>query len=114
MTSTIKNRTLGAAALLAVLLGSAACGTDTVSDTDPGNQPAAKPATAPSGHYAESADSAERKAAASSSHPAQSADSAERKAAEQKAREDRASTLRWDRGQVLENKLNSLGNPGRP
>ena len=40
MNSTIKHRTLGATVLLAVLLGSAACGNETVSETDPGNQPA--------------------------------------------------------------------------
>ncbi len=83
-------------AAIGMLAGLTACGTDTVSDTDPGNQPAAKPPIA------------------SSSHPAQSADSAERKAAEQKARQDRASTLRWARGQAEEVKLRRSGHPSQP
>ena len=39
MNSKIKNRTLGATALLAVLLGSAACGNETVTDNGTGTQP---------------------------------------------------------------------------
>jgi hypothetical protein len=93
MNSTIKHRTLGAATLLAVLLGSAACGNDRVLDTDPGNQPAANPPVA--SPYAPSGRSADR---------------AEREGAEQKARQDRASTDRWARGT---NKLD-YGQPGRP
>jgi hypothetical protein len=94
MTSTIKNRTLGATALLAVLLGSAACGTDTVTETDPGTQSQVAPQ--PKGPGGLSADSAERKAAA------------------EKARQDRASTERWARGSQIENKLSQYGHPGRP
>jgi hypothetical protein len=87
MNSKIKNRTLGATALLAVLLGSAACGSETVSD-GPGNQPAAKPPiAAPKGHGGTSADRAEREGA------------------EQKARQDQASTDRWARGTQIESKL---------
>ena len=91
-----RTRIASSVAAIGLLAGLTACGTDTVSDTDPGNQPAAKPAIVPSGH------------------PGQSADSAERKAAEQKAREDRASTLRWARGQVQEVKLHRSGNPSQP
>ena len=39
MNSKIKNRTLGATALLAVLLGSAACGNESVTENDIGTQP---------------------------------------------------------------------------
>jgi hypothetical protein len=94
MNSTIKNRTLAATALLAVLLGSAACGTDTVTETDPGTQSQVAPR--PKGHGGMSADAAERRAAA------------------EKARQDRASTERWDRGTQIENKLQQYGHPGRP
>ena len=91
-----RTRIASSVAAIGLLAGLAACGTDTVSDTDPGTQPAAKPAIAPS------------------SHPAESADSAERKAAAQKAREDRASSLRWARGQAQEVKLHRSGNPTQP
>ena len=93
MNSTIKTRTLGATVLLAVLLGSAACGNDTVSETDPGNQPAAVSSNAPRGT---------------------SADRAEREAVEKKARQDRASTDRWARGTNHGNQLKYAGHPGRP
>ena len=89
----LKNRTLGAAVLLAVLLGSAACGNDTVSETDPGNQPAAISSNAPRGT---------------------SADRAEREAVEKKARQDQASTDRWARGTNHGNQLKYAGHPGRP
>ena len=39
MNSIVKSRTAGATILLAVLLGSAACGTETVSENGPGSQP---------------------------------------------------------------------------
>jgi hypothetical protein len=97
MNSTTKNRTLGATALLTVLLVSAACGNDTVSETDPGNQPAANPAIA--SPYAPRGTSADR---------------AEREAAEEKARQDQASSDRWARGTNVENKLEHAGHPGRP
>jgi hypothetical protein len=86
-----KSRTLGAAALLAVLLGSAACGTETVKETDPGTQPAPAVETkgAPSGV---------------------SADALERKAAAEKERQDRASTDRWARG----SNRPGYGHPGQP
>jgi hypothetical protein len=96
MNLSTRTRIACSAAAIGLLAGLTACGTDTVSDTDPGNQPAAKPAIA------------------SSSHPAQSADSAERQAAEQKARQDRASTLRWARGHAEGIKLRRSGHPSQP
>ena len=96
MNISTRTRIACSAATIGLLAGLTACGTDTVSDTDPGNQPAAKPATS------------------SSSHPAQSADSAERKAAEEKARQDRASTLRWARGHSQDIKLRRSGHPTQP
>ena len=39
MNSIVKSRTAGASILLAVLLGSAACGTETVTENGPGTQP---------------------------------------------------------------------------
>ena len=88
-TSTL-TRAAGASVLLAVLLGSTACGTETV-NTDPVSQPAAPATTkgAPSGV---------------------SADALERKAAADKKRQDQASTDRWDRSTQFEQK----GLPGRP
>ena len=96
MNSIVKSRTAGATILLAVLLGSAACGTETVNETDPGTQSQVAPAPRPKGHGPISADSAERQAAA------------------EKARLDRASTARWARGTQFENKLKQAGHPGRP
>jgi hypothetical protein len=96
MNGKFMNRTLGATALLAVLLGSAACGTETVSETDPGTQSAAHPKVHKAGGIGTTADSAERRAAA------------------EKARQDRASADRWARGTNVENKLKSAGHPGQP
>jgi hypothetical protein len=82
-------RAAGASVLLAVLLGSTACGTETV-NTDPGSPVApAKTKGAPSGV---------------------SADALERKAAADKKRQDQASIDRWDRSSQFEQK----GLPGRP
>ena len=92
----ISTRIIGSAASIGLLVALSACGTETVSDTDPGNLPAAKPAVGPS-------DAARN----------QSADSAEREAAAEKARQDRASTLRWQRSIQQENKL-KYGHPGQP
>jgi hypothetical protein len=105
MNSKIKNRTLGATALLAVLLGSAACGNETVTDNGIGTQPG----------------SAARIYPPTSVPPAPvgdkkgpiSADAAERKAAADKARQDRASADRWARGIQVEGKLKS-GYPSQP
>ncbi len=87
----IKSRTLGTSVLLAVLLGSTACGTETVKETDPGTQPAPAVSTkgVPSGV---------------------SADALERKAAAEKERQDRASTDRWARG----SNGRGYGYPGQP
>jgi len=106
MNSIVKSRTAGATILLAVLLGSAACGTETVSENGPGSQPGIEariypPVSVPTTPVGKS------------SHGGLSADSAERQAAEEKARQDRASTERWARGTQVENKLQA-GSPGRP
>ncbi len=95
-TMNISTRIAGGTAAIGLLLALAACGSETISDTDPGNQPAALPAAA-------SSDAARH----------QSADSAERQAAAEKARQDRASALRWARGQQQEGKLKHAGHPGQ-
>jgi len=105
MNSIVKSRTAGATILLAVLLGSAACGTETVSEDGPGTQPGIEariypPVSVPT------APQSEKKGRVS-------AETAERLAAEEKARQDRASTQRWARGTQVENKLQA-GSPGRP
>lgn len=89
-TNTITRAAVGASVLLAVALGSAACGTETV--TEPGDAPQlvlADQQGKPSGV---------------------TADAAERKAAADKARQDQASIDRWDRFSHVEQK----GRPGRP
>jgi len=105
MNSIVKSRTAGATILLAVLLGSAACGSETVSENGPGTQPGIEariypPVSVPT------APQGEKKGRVS-------AETAERLAAEEKARQDRASTVRWARGTQIENKLQA-GSPGRP
>jgi hypothetical protein len=102
-----RSRALGATALLAVLLGSAACGTDTVSDSDPGTQPGIEariypPVSVPPAPVTKGGGGRI------------SADAAERSAAAEKARQDRASTLRWARGSQVGDKLDQAGQPGRP
>ena len=106
MNSTIKNRTLGATALLAVLLGSAACGNETVTDNDTGTQPGFEariypPSSVPPAPLGEKRGPI-------------SADAAERKAAADKARQDRASADRWARGTQVEDKLKRSGHPSQP
>jgi hypothetical protein len=105
MNSIVKSRTAGASILLAVLLGSAACGTETVTENGPGTQPGIEariypPVSVPT------APQGEKKVR-------MSAETAERLAAEEQARQDRASTQRWARGTQVENKLQA-GSPGRP
>ena len=90
----------GATALLAVLVTTAACGSESVV-TDP----SANIGAAPRGHAATGGDRA-------SGHI--SADAAERQAQALKQRQDRASTARWDRGTHKENQLKDAGHPGRP
>ncbi len=106
MNSKIKNRTLGATALLAVLLGSAACGNETVTDNETGTQPGFvarnyPPSSVPPVQYGEKKGPI-------------SADAAERQAAAEKARQDRASTERWARGTQVEDKLKRSGHPSQP
>jgi hypothetical protein len=87
-TNRIIRAAAGASVLFAVALGSTACGTETV-NTDPTQvQAPAEKKGAPSGV---------------------TADSLERKAAADKARQDKASTDRWDRSSQYEYK----GLPGR-
>ena len=105
MNSIVKSRTAGASILLAVLLGSAACGTETVTENGPGTQPGVEariypPVSVPTTPVGEK-------------KVRMSAETAERLAAEEKARQDRASTQRWARGTQVENKLQA-GSPGRP
>jgi hypothetical protein len=95
----------GAAALLAVLVTTAACGNESVV-TDPGSQAG----TASVRHAATGGD----RDRASSGHISISADTAERQALALKERQDRASTLRWARATKLENQLKYAGHPGRP
>ena len=104
MNSKIKNRTLGATALLAILLGSAACGNETVPQNDIGTQPGFEariypPSSVPEVPYGEKKGPI-------------SADAAERKAAAEKAREDRASSEQSARRSQVENKLDKTGNAG--
>jgi len=106
MNSKIKNRTLGATALLAVLLGSAACGNETVTDNETGTQPGFvarnyPPSSVPPVPYGEKKGPI-------------SADAAERQAAAEKARQDRASTERWARGTQVEDQLKRSGHPSQP
>jgi hypothetical protein len=103
MNSTIKNRTLGATALLAILFGSAACGNETVTDTGTGTQPGYEARIYPPQSVPQ-APLGEKKGRIS-------ADAAERQAAAEKARQDRASADRWDRGTQVEHKL---GHPSQP
>ena len=105
MNSTIKNRTLGATVLLAVLLGSAACGNETVTDTDTGTQPGFEERIYPPTSVPP-APVGEKKGPTS-------ADAAERNAAADQARQDRASADRWARGTQVEERLKS-GHPTQP
>ena len=102
MNSIVKSRTAGATILLAVLLGSAACGTETVSENGPGSQPGIEariypPVSVPTTPVGE------KKVRMS----------AERLGAEEKARQDRASTARGARQTQVEIRLQG-GLPGRP
>jgi hypothetical protein len=105
MNISTRTRIFGATAALGTLLALAACGTETVADTDAGTQPATQsriypplavpvwtPGPKPS---------------------VLSADAAERRAAAEKARHDRADSLRWARGTQQENNLKNAGHPGQ-
>jgi len=106
MNSKIKNRTLGATALLAVLLGSAACGNESVTENDIGTQPGFEARNYPPSSVPQ-APLGEKKGRIS-------ADAAERKAAADKARQDQSSTDGWARGTQIENKLKRSGHPSQP
>ena len=103
MNSNIKHRIFGASAVIAVLFGAVACGTETVNE--PGTQPGFEARVYPPTSVPSTSDG--RKGGIS-------ADAAERKAAADKARRDKASTDRWARGTQVENKLDQAGHPGRP
>ena len=105
MNSIVKSRTAGATILLAVLLGSAACGSETVSENGPGSQPGIEARIYPPVSVPTAPQGQEKGRV--------SADSAERRAAADKARQDRASTERWARGTQVENKLKA-SSPVRP
>ena len=101
----ISTRTIaGATATLALLLVATACGSETVSDTDPGTAPVANriypPTSIPTVPVV-------------TKKGGVSADAAERAAAAEKARQDAASTARWNRGSQVENKLKHTGYSGR-
>jgi hypothetical protein len=103
----ISTRTIaGATASLGLLLAFTACGNETVTDADPGNQPAAQARIYPP-------TSIPVYTPGSRKGPL-SADAADRRAAADKERQDRASTLRWARGGQQENKLERAGLPGQP
>lgn len=93
--TTTRSRLAGFSVLAVVLFGAVACGTETVTETDPGTG---------TSQVNRSNDADGRV----------SADSAERKAAEEKARQDRASTLRWARGSHVEQRADKGGLPGQP
>ena len=92
MNTNLKSRTIGATIVLGVLLGSAACGTETVNENDPGTQPGIEARVYPP----------------ASVPPAPLGKSQSRVSA------DRASTDRWARGTQVENKLQQSGHPTRP
>ena len=92
MNKKIGSRAAGTAAILAVLLASAACGSETVSQTDPGASVA--------------------KHGKVIGHGGISADSAERQGQEAKARAQHADALRSAHGSQVEQKLDH-GYPGR-
>ena len=96
MNKKARSRIAGATTLIAIMLGSAACGTATPA-TNIGGQLQAPGTTGPK-------------------HPngGSSADSAERRAAADKARRERADTARWARGTHQENNLKHAGYPGQP
>jgi hypothetical protein len=102
MNISTRTRIAGATATLGVLLALTACGSETV--VDPGAQPQAKPQVKGGGG---------RELGRQGGYGT-TADSAERRAAEEKARQDRASALRWDRSTHEENQLKYAGHPGQP
>ncbi len=100
MNSTTR-RAFVASTLLTVALGAAACGHETIAEPGTtGNQARIYPPTSvPAVEY--------------KTHGPITADQAEREARAQKARQDAASTARWDRGSHVDNRL-KLRRTGRP
>jgi hypothetical protein len=91
--NTITRRALAASTLLAIALGAAACGDETIAD--PGTTGYANriypPTSVPAVEY--------------QTRGPVSADQAERQAQAEKARQDAASTARWDRGSHVDTRL---------
>ena len=106
MNISTRTRIFGATATLGTLLALTACGTETVVETGPGTQPVTQSRVYPP--LALPVWTPAPKPGVSS------ADAAERRAAADKARRDRADTLRWARGTQQENKLKHAGHPGQP
>jgi hypothetical protein len=106
MNVSTRTRIIGATAILASLLALSACGTETVTEPDPGTQPATQSRIYPPMQVP---------VWTPESNPTVlSADAAERRAAALKARQERADTARWARGTDQENKLKHAGHPGQP
>jgi hypothetical protein len=97
--NTNTRRILAATTLLAVAFGAAACGDETIADPGTtGYQNRVYPPTSvPAVEY--------------KTHGRVSADQAERQAQAEKARQDAASTARWDRSSHVDSRLQR---PGRP
>jgi hypothetical protein len=93
MHTTTTRRVLVATTLLAVALGAAACGDETIADPGTTGYEARiyPPTSVPAVEYKH--------------RGAVSADQAERQAQAEKARQDSASTARWDRSSQIENRL---------
>jgi hypothetical protein len=109
MNKSIRNRAIAGAAVAAVLLGAAACGTETVTETDPGAQQAGveariyPPVSVPPAPISKP-----------TPPTGTSADAAERRYAADKARAERADALRAAQGKQIQNKLDKAGKPDRP
>ena len=101
MNNTTTRRVFVATTLLAVALGAAACGDETIADPGTTGYEARiyPPTSVPAVEY--------------KTRGPVSADQAERQAQAEKARQDAASTARWDRGSHVESRL-KLRRTGRP
>jgi hypothetical protein len=108
MNISTRTRIFGATAALGTLLALTACGTETVADTGAGTQPVTQSRVYPPINVPVWTPGP------NPSPGVLSADAAERRAAADKARRDRADTLRWARGTQQENKLKHAGHPGQP
>ena len=106
MNISTRTRIFGATATLGTLLALTACGTETVSETDPGTQPVTTSRIYPP-----------TKVPVWTPGPnpgVTSADAAERRAAADKARRERADMLRWARGTYQESNLKHAAHPSQP